>query len=351
VPLYSERMRAATVLALFVLGVGASPLEAQWQAVEPGGETICADGSPYRFFVHPGDPARLLVEFEGGGACWDAGTCALSIYSRRVTIDPVSVERSGRLVGIYDRKNPENPFREWTHVYVPYCTGDLHWGHNDQTYTAPGGPFVVHHRGAVNAAAALSWTYDNVRTPRQVFVAGCSAGGYGSALWSAHVMGHYSGASAAQLSDSGAGVVPPGFFAIPLANWNAAAAWPNFIPALSLDRLDTSRVTMADFYTAVAGHYPLSVFSQFNRLADSTQVLFYILTKGALASPEEWAAQMQSSVAQIRSTSPNFSAYTAPGSDHCVINSPAVYTTEVGGVRLVDWIRTLAETRNPPSVP
>src|SRR5688572_22517499 len=136
-------MRAATVLALFVLGLGASPLEAQWQAVEPGGETICADGSPYRFFVHPGDPARLLVEFEGGGACWDAGTCALSIYSRRVTIDPVSVERSGRLVGIYDRKNPENPFRDWTHVYVPYCTGDLHWGHNDQTYTAPGGPFVV----------------------------------------------------------------------------------------------------------------------------------------------------------------------------------------------------------------
>jgi hypothetical protein len=28
-----------------------------------------------------------------------------------------------------------------------------------------------------------------------------------------------------------------------------------------------------------------------------------------------------------------------------------VYTTEVGGVRLVDWIRTLAETRSPASVP
>ena len=82
-----------------------------------------------------------------------------------------------------------------------------------------------------------------------------------------------------------------------------------------------------------------------------TQIFFYILTKNALATPEEWAARMQASVASIRSASPNFSSYTAPGSDHCVINSPAVYTTEVGGVRLVEWIRSLAETRTAPSVP
>ena len=44
-------------------------------------------------------------------------------------------------------------------------------------------------------------------------------------------------------------------------------------------------------------------------------------------------------------------AGSAAGSDHCVINSPAVYTTEVGGVRLVDWIHSLAETRSAPSVP
>ena len=350
-PLYSEPMRATTALVSLLMAVGAAGLEAQWQTIEPGGETMCADGSAFKFFVYPGDPARLLVEFEGGGACWDAATCSTSFYSRRIAMDPAAAEQAGLLVGIYDRKNPENPFREWTHVYVPYCTGDLHWGNNDKTYAGPGGPFTVHHRGAVNATAAVSWTYENVRAPRQVFVAGCSAGGYGSALWSAHVMAHYSGASAAQLSDSGAGVVPPGFFAIPLANWGAAAAWPNFIPALSLDRLDPSRVTMADFYTALAAYYPLSSFSQFNRLADSTQVFFYILTKNALATPEEWAAQMQASLAQIRSASPNFSSYTAPGTEHCVINSPAVYTTEVSGVRLVDWIRTLAEPRTPASVP
>lgn len=337
--------------ALVLIALSAPPLAAQWQTVEPGGQTVCSDGSPYRFFVHPGDPSKLLVEFEGGGGCWDDATCSSSIYSRRITIDPALAEQSGLLVGIYDRKNPENPFRDWTHVYVPYCTGDLHWGSNDKTYSGASGPFVVHHRGAVNAAAAVSWAYENVPAPRRVFVAGCSAGGYGSLLWSAHLMSHYAGASAVQFSDSAAGVVPPGFFTTPLANWGASAAWPSFIPSLALDRLDTSRVTLADFYNGVAAHYPLSAFSQFNRTADSTQVFFYILTSAALATTEEWAARMQASVAQIRSASPNFFGYTASGTQHCVINGPALYTTEVGGVRLVDWLKQMEETRAPGSIP
>jgi hypothetical protein len=343
-------MTRAAVLLLPLL-LAAPGLQAQWQTVAPGGQTMCADGSPYRFFVHAGDPGKLLVEFEGGGGCWDDATCATSIYTRAITLDPVQVEQSGQLVGIYDRNNPENPFRDWTHVYVPYCTGDLHWGNNDKTYSGPTGPYVVHHRGAVNATAALSWAYENVPAPRQVFVAGCSAGGYGSILWSAYVMAHYPGASAAHLSDSAAGVVPPGFFATPLANWGASAAWPSFIPSLALDRLDMSRVTMADFYSGVAGFYPLSAFSEFNRTGDTTQLFFYILTKNGLATQAEWAAGMQSSVASIRSTNPNFFSYTASGSDHCVINSAALYTTEVGGVRLVDWLRRLEETKSPGSVP
>lgn len=338
-------------LALLMLALCAPRLEAQWQTVAPGGATVCADGSPFRFFVHPGDPGRLLVEFEGGGACWDDATCAVDIYSRRVTKDPADALLGGLLVGIYDRANPENPFREWTHVYIPYCTGDLHWGNNDKTYTRSTGPYTIPHRGAINATSALSWAYENVPAPKQVFVTGCSAGGYGSILWSAHVMAHYSGASVVQFSDSGAGVVPPGFFTIPLVNWNLGTAWPSFIPSLALDRLDTSQVTLGTLYNGVAGHYPLSAFSQFNRLGDSTQLFFYILTRGTFAPQEEWAAQMQASVASIQSENPNFFGYTAPGTDHCVINNPALYTTEVGGVRLVEWLRRLAETGRPGNVP
>ena len=257
------------------------------------GQTICSDGSPYRFFVHPGDPAKLLVEFEGGGGCWDDATCATSIYSRRITIDPVLAEQSGLLVGLYDRKNPENPFRDWTHVYVPYCTGDLHWGNNDKTYSGPSGPYVVRHRGAVNAAAAVLVGLRERARPAPAVRGRVQRG----RLRLRPVVGApdeplQRSLGRAVLRLRGGGGAARASSATPLANWGASAAWPSFIPSLALDRIDTSRVTLTDFYDGVAGHYPLSAFSQFNRLADTTQVFFYILTKGGLATTEEWAAQM-----------------------------------------------------------
>ena len=108
-------------------------------------------------------------------------------------------------------------------------------------------------------------------------------------------------------------------------------------------------MTLADLYTGVAGHYPLSAFSQFNRLADSTQLFFYILTRARWPPPDDWPAQMQASVAasgpRTRTSSP-----TPRPAQHCVINSPEL-TPPVGGVRLVEWLRRLAETGRASSVP
>ena len=64
--------------AFFVLAFGvlapSATFAQEWETVVPGGDTICSDGSPYRFFVHRGDPGKLLIEFEGGGACWSGST-------------------------------------------------------------------------------------------------------------------------------------------------------------------------------------------------------------------------------------------------------------------------------------
>lgn len=342
-----DRVLAA---AAFLL-LSAVPAGAQWQAIEPGGDTACSDGSPYRFFVHPGDPARLLVEFEGGGGCWSAETCAMDIYTRRVATDPEAARRRGQLAGIYDRGNPENPFREWTHVYVPYCTGDLHWGNSARTYTSAAAAFTVQHRGAANAAAALRWASENVPAPARVTVTGCSAGGYGAILWAPALLDRYSGATFVHLSDSAAGVVPPGFFATVLASWDVSAAWPKGIAPLALETLDPARLGMADLYSGIAGHYPLATFSQFNATDDVIQVFFHGLTRGGPPAPQEWSAQMQASIAAIEAANANFASYTAPGYGHCIINTPGFYTTTVDGVRLVDWVGRLLSGTTPASVP
>jgi len=46
-----------------------------WNIIEPGGDTVCSDGTPYKFFVRPGAADKLMVYFQGGGACWTGVTC------------------------------------------------------------------------------------------------------------------------------------------------------------------------------------------------------------------------------------------------------------------------------------
>src|SRR5262245_48019208 len=51
-------------------------LKAGWNELAPGGETMCAYGDPYRFFVHPGTSDKLMIYFAGGGACWNGIFCS-----------------------------------------------------------------------------------------------------------------------------------------------------------------------------------------------------------------------------------------------------------------------------------
>ena len=328
-------------------------LAQQWETVTPGGATMCSDGSPYRFFVHRGDPARLLIEFEGGGACWSGATCEADVYNKTITNDPEVARQTGQLQGIYDRSNPANPFKDYTHVYIPYCTGDLHWGNATAQYTTlTGAPLTIEHKGAANAVTALNWAGANVPAPAQVVVAGCSAGGYGAALWSAKIAMAYPGARMVELADSAAGVVPDGFFATTLSSWNVASAWPDFIPDLALDRVDPATLSLPKLYTSVAGFFPTASFSQFNTRTDSVQIFFYALSKGTISATDavDWSAKMVSNVEQIGAANPNFRAYLAPGTEHCVINRPSFYTQTVGGKKFSDWVTTLLSGGDPGQV-
>ena len=49
----------------------------EWMQINPGGETMCARGEDYKFFVRPADSDKLLIHFQGGGACWDDLSCSL----------------------------------------------------------------------------------------------------------------------------------------------------------------------------------------------------------------------------------------------------------------------------------
>ncbi|MBP9707042.1 MAG: hypothetical protein KBD78_05315 [Oligoflexales bacterium] len=158
---------AKSILSYFiVLQLTTTPLFATtntfpWKEYKPGGDTKCAHGEEFSFFVHHGDPSRLVLDFFGGGACWNGENCkeGSKIYSKSV-----NDWSKRKKAGIYDHQNPNNPYKDWTHVLVPYCTGDIHWGEADTYYEdKKGKQYLVHHRGATNVKAVLKWAEHEIQ--------------------------------------------------------------------------------------------------------------------------------------------------------------------------------------------
>ena len=315
-----------------------SGLSAGWNEMKPGGDTICSRGSEYAYWVRPGTVNKVVIDFIGGGACWNALTCGFADQIFEDSVDSVrdAVEQN-EPHGIYDHEKAENPFKDWYHVIVPYCTGDIHWGDSVTTYgEGTADEVTINHKGAVNSRAVLSWVYENFSEPEQILVTGCSAGSYGAALWSADVMAQYPKSQIFQFGDSGAGIITQEFFSESFPSWNAQAAFPKGIPELDPAKVDITKMALPDLYAGIANHYPDHWMSQYNTIKDENQVFYFQAMGGG--SVDEWSQLMVSSVDEIETRSPNFDSFVAPGEQHCILLFDNFYTVNAGGVKLSEWL-------------
>ena len=302
--------------------------------IKPGAPTICSRGTEYAYFVIPGARDKVIIEFEGGGACWDTATCgfATSLFTETVDIPKHMTDLTGSMTW-YDHANPSHPMKEWTHVFVPYCTGDIHWGDNVKTYPpadAMGMPITINHKGAVNATAVLDWVYAQFPSPQKVFVTGCSAGGYGSILWAPHVQKHYTNSRVYHFSDSAAGIITADFFQQSFPSWNVKAHFPEFVAPFE------TVTSLTVMYKAIAAYYPNNVYSQYNTVLDSNQTFYYRAMGGTDAA--EWSAKMKASIKEIQAAAPKFRAFLAPGEQHCILPKMNFFQSEAGGTKLTDWL-------------
>ncbi|MFO0746009.1 MAG: pectin acetylesterase-family hydrolase [Myxococcota bacterium] len=182
--------------------------------VEPGGDTICSRGTPYRFFAYGGDTKKIVIDFEGGGACWNAQTCSVAdaIFApeaeTEAELDAAALDPD--IGGIYKLDDPANPVQGWSLIHLPYCTGDVHWGNATHEYNAS---LTVNHRGFANTMAVLDWTKDRYPDPDVIFITGCSAGAYGAIGYASWVAERWPKADIRVLADSGAGIITDAFFA------------------------------------------------------------------------------------------------------------------------------------------
>ncbi len=348
------------VIALVAAGLGAcgnddgskSPSTPQmtageWTVFRPGGETTCARGTEYAYGVRGGTVNKVVIDFMGGGACWDELTCSFSGSLFNETVDPDNLEAlSG--TGIYDVDNPENPFRDWYHVFIPYCTGDVHWGDSVVSYGEGDSQFTIQHKGRTNAQTVLDWVYDNFSDPETVFVTGCSAGAYGSIGWAPHIMKHYESSKVYQMGDSGAGIITDDFFRQSFPSWNPEGIFPSFIPGLDPAKLDIFDFDLPYLYAQVANYFTKNTVSEYNSNFDENQTFFYS-AMGGEGGQRAWSERMRANVDSAHAQAERFRSYIAPGELHCIIPYDQFYEYSSDGTRLVDWVSDLVDGKPLPA--
>lgn len=193
---------------------------------------------------------ELFLFLQGGGACWNTGTCVPSFqqfgplcdYGNICLLDAAganqptathvtepdpfpsdgggwfprelaTIERSLAL----DRTRPENPFRDATFVYVPYCTGDLHAGAATKDYLYKPGAFdqprtfTMHFSGAKNMDAYLARLKATLPDVKRIWLTGVSGGAFGATLNLDRVRRAFPNAEVHLLADSGPFVPTPHF--------------------------------------------------------------------------------------------------------------------------------------------
>jgi hypothetical protein len=306
-------------------------LTAGWNRVPGGRGTGCATGGEFAFFVRPGDPRKLFVYFQGGGACSNARACDAR---GKPTFDPRvdSTDAPQRGGGLLDLADARNPVADRTILYVPYCTGDVHLGDRDTTY-APG--VRIRHNGAANAAAALTWLFARYPAVETALVAGGSAGAIPSPVFAARVARRYPRARVVQLGDGAGGYRGAGVTTT-LAAWGATTALRRDDPAFR--QADSATLTFETLYALAARSAPGVRFAQINSADDETQRFF--LEEGGVRG-DSLPFLIGRNLADVRRDVPAFRTFTAPGRQHTVLTRRGLYTLAVDDVPLYQWVAAL----------
>jgi hypothetical protein len=344
---------AAVLLAALLAACGGSstppvpPLTWTWVPIDG---SVCADGSPTGIGVEtPATPTdKVLVFLDGGGACWDYTTCFLahtaSSFGPFGANEMQAKIRDKRAGSVLDRDAPGNPFKDFTFVFVPYCTADVHSGDTTQTY---GSSTTLHHKGRVNVSKAFQHLATMIASPAKVVVSGSSAGGFGSLLAFTHAKAAWPSAKAYLVDDSG-----PPLANVPTATIAAwQLAWDMGTAVAEVCGLACATVppTLAPIIPSLAAKYPTDRFALLSSTQDAVIRYFFMdwadpnqLANGGMPAAEFETALRQLATSIEDATPPGEThAFVVTGTTHPMLDKPGSFTSR--GVTLFEFLRREVE--------
>jgi len=320
--------------------------------VDPNTGQVKTYDPKFTFFVKGGNTNKLVIYFQGGGACWHTNNCLyVHTYMEEV---PNIADYDTRFMGIFDTELFLNPLKDWYFVFIPYCTADVHWGAKDTEYPDPMGMYgeaqTIRHRGFVNFQVVLKWIRENFERPYKIFVSGSSAGSYGAIMGFPYIKESFPRSKVYVLGDAGNGVTTEAFQSESINNWDIQI--PEWVPGFEGGY--TPDMTIDYVYKSIAQHYRFSKIAQFTTAWDWNQTFYYYLMNN-IGNPDAWETGWPSlwndwndqmldyvySAAEM----PNYRYYIAAGDYHTIMMSPDFYMESSAGIPFFLWVNAMI--RNP----
>lgn len=268
--------------------------EQEWTVIHPAGEGSpyqegvnmqCIDGSPFSFSFWRGSRDRLLIFFQGGGACWNSWSTHGIGSTGPLCTTSAKHNNLNMNYGPLNMMNDSNPFRNHSVLSVTYCSGDAFAGDVVQPYgiqSDPWSPRAVQ-KGYRHMLAALDWVqsneeFDGTSPLEDLTVQGCSAGTLAIQIWANALLGRFAYEHARVALDSWAGVFPHHTQSIMLQNWGTCDL-PILAPAQQAECRNPSGLFAVNLTVAAMANHKSARFVTINSKTDAVQRYFYTLTK------------------------------------------------------------------------
>lgn len=271
-----------------------------------------------------------------------------------------SLEDGGAYIntGVFNKSDERNPFRSYTIVNVPFCSGDLFIGNSSWEV---GAQF-----GYQNALAAVIWTKENLNSESakltSMVLSGDSAGSLGTQFWARYMLETMLYDEAAVLADSYAGVFPDSAIVPIMKNWKSTdlPLWSSSTKAKIAD----GSITVGDIFDETIASSPCVRFANIQSKEDPIQRDFYCVLKGGLIGkglclftyPSSSLYYQANLFFERYNAHANYIAYIVDGDQHTFTETPYFYTASPMGPKsgsenmLYDWVREFVagETKSGP---
>jgi len=309
----------------------------------PFPETQCRDGSAAGINVSLNSASdKVMIFLQGGGACFDSITCGTNPYD-------VSNQKLGPTGGLFAREQAENPVKDWNHVFVPYCTGDVHLGTKAEG-AVEGVTGVQRFVGRLNLEKFLHRIVPTFPNATQVLLTGVSAGGFGAAANTQFVQWTFGDIPLTVIDDSGPPMSTEYLPECLQEKWRTTWGFDDSLLADCGADCPNPNDYSIPFTLHIAKKFPDRMGGLIETTGDTVISLFYGYGTGDCTGnfltslpPETFSAGLLDYRATIQGIDAKLGTYFISGTQHTWLAGGSIYTQTTGGVRMIDWITDIIE--------